>query len=90
MVITGYTFTIIQEINGGSTTIHVYPRYYQSYQKLLVFLTLMLSTYKVNESEIFQNTTGSTANPYFLVYVKADDADSLVETIVKPPINPAA
>ncbi|KAG2225679.1 hypothetical protein INT45_012151 [Circinella minor] len=36
---------------------------------------------RVEESEIFQNTTGSTANPYFLVYIKDSDADNLVQTI---------
>ena len=34
----------------------------------------------MEESEIFQNTTGSTANPYFLVYIKDSDADNLVQT----------
>ncbi|RCH89780.1 ubiquitin-specific protease ubp2, partial [Rhizopus stolonifer] len=37
---------------------------------------------KVNESEIFHDTTGSTANPYFLVYVDADKMKESVETIV--------
>ncbi|KAI9496046.1 hypothetical protein BDB00DRAFT_927094 [Zychaea mexicana] len=37
---------------------------------------------KVEESEILQNTTGSTANPYFLVYIKDSDADELVQTSV--------
>ncbi|KAL7327567.1 ubiquitin-specific protease ubp2 [Mucor circinelloides] len=36
---------------------------------------------KVNESEILHDTTGSTANPYFLVYVDATKMDHCVETI---------
>ncbi|OBZ83177.1 Ubiquitin carboxyl-terminal hydrolase 2 [Choanephora cucurbitarum] len=36
---------------------------------------------KVNESEIFHDTTGSTANPYFLVYVDANRTQEYVETI---------
>ncbi|GAN04328.1 hypothetical protein MAM1_0060c03788 [Mucor ambiguus] len=36
---------------------------------------------KVNESEILHDTTGSTANPYFLVYVDATKMDDCVETI---------
>lgn len=36
---------------------------------------------KVNESEILHDTTGSTANPYFLVYVDAAKMDDCVETI---------
>lgn len=40
---------------------------------------------KANESEIFHDTTGSTANPYFLVYVDASKLDQVVETIVKRP-----
>ncbi|KAF7723179.1 ubiquitin-specific protease ubp2 [Apophysomyces ossiformis] len=38
---------------------------------------------KVDETEIFRDTTGSTANPYFLVYVKDDISESLVETAVE-------
>lgn len=38
---------------------------------------------KVNESEIYHNTTGATANPYFLVYVDANKVNEFVETIVK-------
>ncbi|KAI9248622.1 hypothetical protein BY458DRAFT_445771 [Sporodiniella umbellata] len=38
---------------------------------------------KVEESEILHDTTGSTANPYFLVYIDADKVDSLVQTIIK-------
>ncbi|CAO3672854.1 unnamed protein product [Rhizopus stolonifer] len=38
---------------------------------------------KVKESEILHDTTGSTANPYFLVYVDANKVDDLVETIIK-------
>lgn len=38
---------------------------------------------KVNESEIYRDTTGDTANPYFLVYVDANKANDFVETIVK-------
>jgi ubiquitin C-terminal hydrolase len=37
---------------------------------------------KVHESEIYHDTTGSTANPYFLVYVDASKIDDCVETIV--------
>lgn len=37
---------------------------------------------KVAESEIFHDTTGSTANPYFLVYVDAEEINDYVETIV--------
>ncbi|KAI8066868.1 hypothetical protein BC940DRAFT_301744 [Gongronella butleri] len=33
---------------------------------------------KVQESEIFKDTTGSTANPYFLVYIKKDKLAQLV------------
>ncbi|ORX54410.1 cysteine proteinase [Hesseltinella vesiculosa] len=33
---------------------------------------------KVQETEIFKDTTGSTANPYFLVYIKKDRVDQLV------------
>lgn len=40
---------------------------------------------KVPESEIFHDTTGSTANPYFLVYVDATKIDKCVETIVARP-----
>ncbi|KAI8997594.1 hypothetical protein BDB01DRAFT_771683 [Pilobolus umbonatus] len=36
---------------------------------------------KVNENEVFQDTTGSTANPYFLVYVDANRVNEYVETI---------
>lgn len=46
---------------------------------------------KVNESEIYHDTTGSTANPYFLVYVDANKVNQFVETIVKrqePPVEP--
>lgn len=38
---------------------------------------------KVNETEIYHDTTGSTANPYFLVYVDANKVNDFVETIVK-------
>lgn len=38
---------------------------------------------KVNEEEIYHDTTGSTANPYFLVYVDANKVNEFVETIVK-------
>ncbi|KAG0183416.1 ubiquitin-specific protease ubp2 [Apophysomyces sp. BC1021] len=38
---------------------------------------------KVDESEIFRDTTGSTANPYFLVYVKDEVSEALVETAVE-------
>lgn len=38
---------------------------------------------KVKEAEILHDTTGSTANPYFLVYVDANKVDDLVETIAK-------
>ncbi|KAI9007436.1 hypothetical protein CLU79DRAFT_849732 [Phycomyces nitens] len=38
---------------------------------------------KVEEAELFRDTSGSTANPYFLVYVREEDADSLVETVAK-------
>lgn len=40
---------------------------------------------KVNESEIYHDTTGATANPYFLVYVDANKVNEYVETIVKNP-----
>lgn len=40
---------------------------------------------KVNEQEVFHDTTGSTANPYFLVYVDANKLDQVVETIVRRP-----
>jgi hypothetical protein len=36
---------------------------------------------KVPETEILSDTTGSTANPYFLVYVDATKMDDCVETI---------
>lgn len=36
---------------------------------------------KVPETEILNDTTGSTANPYFLVYVDATKMDDCVETI---------
>ncbi|KAI9251350.1 hypothetical protein BDA99DRAFT_521635 [Phascolomyces articulosus] len=39
---------------------------------------------KVEESEIFQNTTGSTANPYFLVYIKDSQANELVQISEEP------
>ncbi|KAI8366547.1 hypothetical protein BD560DRAFT_400644 [Blakeslea trispora] len=42
---------------------------------------------KVDESEIFHDTTGSTANPYFLVYVDANRIQESVETIVKESVN---
>ncbi|KAI8147774.1 hypothetical protein BJV82DRAFT_664137 [Fennellomyces sp. T-0311] len=42
---------------------------------------------KVDEAEIFQNTTGSTANPYFLVYIKDSEADALVQTIREEPVD---
>lgn len=42
-----------------------------------------LTLQKVKEAEILHDTTGSTANPYFLVYVDANKVDDLVETIVK-------
>ncbi|KAI7905711.1 uncharacterized protein BX663DRAFT_500635 [Cokeromyces recurvatus] len=43
---------------------------------------------KVQESEIFHNTTGSTANPYFLVYVDESKMNDFVETIVtRKPTN---
>ncbi|KAI9245928.1 hypothetical protein EDC94DRAFT_529888 [Helicostylum pulchrum] len=38
---------------------------------------------KVNESEVYHDTTGSTANPYFLVYVDQNQVNEYVETIVK-------
>ncbi|KAI9302222.1 hypothetical protein BJ944DRAFT_123824 [Cunninghamella echinulata] len=38
---------------------------------------------KVKSANIFNDTTGSTANPYFLVYVR-DDIDNLVQTVPKP------
>ncbi|KAI8057395.1 hypothetical protein BDF21DRAFT_440923 [Thamnidium elegans] len=38
---------------------------------------------KVNESEVYHDTTGSTANPYFLVYVDQNRVNEYVETIVK-------
>ncbi|KAI8377998.1 uncharacterized protein BYT42DRAFT_496848 [Radiomyces spectabilis] len=38
---------------------------------------------KVHESDIYRDTSGSTANPYLLVYVKAENADALVETIAQ-------
>ncbi|CAO3656591.1 unnamed protein product [Mucor hiemalis] len=40
---------------------------------------------KVDEQEVFHDTTGSTANPYFLVYVDANKLDQVVETIVRRP-----
>jgi ubiquitin C-terminal hydrolase len=42
---------------------------------------------KAQESEIYHDTTGSTANPYFLVYVDASKIDDCVETIVTRPRN---
>lgn len=33
----------------------------------------------MNESEIFQNTTGRTANPYFVVYIKESEVERLVD-----------
>jgi uncharacterized UBP type Zn finger protein len=33
---------------------------------------------EVNEAEIFKDTTGSTANPYFLVYVKASGKKDMI------------
>ncbi|CEP08855.1 hypothetical protein [Parasitella parasitica] len=42
---------------------------------------------KVHESEIFHDTTGSTANPYFLVYVDARQIDNCVETIKRTAVN---
>ncbi|KAI9342437.1 hypothetical protein BD770DRAFT_329830 [Pilaira anomala] len=38
---------------------------------------------KVNESEVYHDTSGSTANPYFLVYVDENRINQYVETIVK-------
>lgn len=38
---------------------------------------------KVQEEEVFHDTTGSTANPYFLVYVDASKLDQVVETVVR-------
>ncbi|OZJ05178.1 hypothetical protein BZG36_02206 [Bifiguratus adelaidae] len=35
----------------------------------------------VEEAEVFADTTGSTANPYFLVYVKATEAEDLIDTV---------
>ncbi|KAI7873880.1 cysteine proteinase, partial [Lichtheimia hyalospora FSU 10163] len=34
---------------------------------------------KVDENEIFQNTTGRTANPYFVVYIKESEVERLVD-----------
>ncbi|KAI8642866.1 hypothetical protein BD408DRAFT_451474 [Parasitella parasitica] len=42
---------------------------------------------KVHEDEIFHDTTGSTANPYFLVYVDATKMDACVETIKPVTVN---
>ncbi|KAI7870578.1 hypothetical protein BDF14DRAFT_1771372 [Spinellus fusiger] len=46
---------------------------------------------KVEEAIVFQDTYGSTANPYCLVYVKNEEADALVETVAKknppPPVS---
>ncbi|ORY98657.1 hypothetical protein BCR43DRAFT_487914 [Syncephalastrum racemosum] len=36
---------------------------------------------KVNEDEIFRDNGGTTANPYFLVYVRENEADTYVETV---------
>jgi hypothetical protein len=33
---------------------------------------------EVNEAEIFKDTTGSTANPYFLVYIKASGKKDMI------------
>ncbi|KAL0073164.1 hypothetical protein F4703DRAFT_1746442 [Phycomyces blakesleeanus] len=41
---------------------------------------------KVEEAELFRDTSGSTANPYFLVYVREEDSDALVETVAKKEI----
>lgn len=38
---------------------------------------------KVNESEVYHDTSGSTANPYFLVYVDENRINQYVETVVK-------
>lgn len=37
---------------------------------------------KADEREVLYDTSGSNANPYFLVYVDADKLDKLVETAV--------
>ncbi|GAB5586731.1 ubiquitin-specific protease ubp2 [Umbelopsis nana] len=42
---------------------------------------------EVNESEIFKDTTGSTANPYFLVYVKASDVQKHVMTVCRKKLS---
>lgn len=47
------------------------------------FFVFKLMLQKVKEAEILHDTTGSTANPYFLVYVDANKVDDLVETIAK-------
>ncbi|KAL9537940.1 hypothetical protein MBANPS3_011331 [Mucor bainieri] len=39
------------------------------------------TVHRVSETEIFNNTAGSTANPYFLVYVDAAKLDNCVQTI---------
>ncbi|RIA97236.1 hypothetical protein C1645_814311 [Glomus cerebriforme] len=38
---------------------------------------------EVEDREVFADTTGSSANPYCMVYVKAQDAKELVETICR-------
>ncbi|CAO3621299.1 unnamed protein product [Cunninghamella blakesleeana] len=43
---------------------------------------------KVSSTNIFNDTTGSTANPYFLVYVR-NDVDNLVQTVFKSPPTPS-
>ncbi|KAI8982326.1 hypothetical protein BDF20DRAFT_817902 [Mycotypha africana] len=37
---------------------------------------------KVQEQEVVRDTTGSTANAYFLVYIEADKVNELVETVI--------
>ncbi|SAM03003.1 hypothetical protein [Absidia glauca] len=34
---------------------------------------------KVDEAEILRNTTGTKANPYFLVYIQKESIDSLAD-----------
>jgi hypothetical protein len=36
---------------------------------------------EVNEAEIFKDTTGSTANPYFLVYVRSSGKQHLISQL---------
>ncbi|CAG8550036.1 2207_t:CDS:2, partial [Paraglomus occultum] len=38
---------------------------------------------EVRESEVFADTTGSTANPYCMVYVRAKDAKEIVNTVCR-------